>query len=261
MLLKKRMKLFFLFFSIICFSQNFDKGIVIYGQIESLGLGAKNGPEAISSLVFNKTQANYITQKDSLQILSSTISKELYENNQTGLTLINPDIYTTKRGFEVYVDLQKDSIWSSFKWKEYAFLREKRIDLQWKLFNETKKIGNFNCQKAIGTLRGREYIAWFTNEIPIPFGPWKLQGLPGLILEAYTSDEEIYFYAKKIEYPAKTQINISNIKIDESKKWLTIKEYLQWQEDNLEYAYQKGILLGVKAIKEKQENMFKEFKE
>lgn len=249
-----------LLFTTLSFAQNTTNGLVIYSQIESLGLGAKNGPEAISSLLFNQQEALYITKKDSLQNLSATLLKEFYENNQTGLTMVNPNVYTTPKGFEVYINLGKDSIWSSYKWREYAYLKEKRKDLNWKLSTETKKIGNFNCQKAIGHLRGRDYIAWFTTEIPVPFGPWKLHGLPGLILEAYTPDEEIYFYARKIEYPTKKG-KIEKITIEKGKKWLTFSEYLKWHDENLDYAYEKGILLGVNAIRGTQKGTFKEFTE
>jgi len=49
------------------------------------------------------------------------------------------------------------------------------------------------CQKAEGDFRGRHYIAWFSNKILIPDGPWKLCGLPGLILEAYDEKKTVYF--------------------------------------------------------------------
>lgn len=71
----------------------------------------------------------------------------------------------------------------------------------WKIVNETKKIDNYLCQKAIGTCKGRTYIVWFCSDIPFPFGPWKLGGLPGLIMEAEDNRKQIVFKFKKIEYP------------------------------------------------------------
>ena len=41
--------------------------------------------------------------------------------------------------------------------------------------------------------RGRDYIAWYTEEIPYPYGPYKFSGLPGLITCIYdTQREHIY---------------------------------------------------------------------
>ncbi|MFT4031194.1 MAG: GLPGLI family protein [Siphonobacter sp.] len=72
-----------------------------------------------------------------------------------------------------------------------------------------KKIGSFPTQKATARFRGRNYTAWFCSEIPISDGPWKLNGLPGLILEAYDDTGEVKFIFKDIEIPYKggTSIN------------------------------------------------------
>lgn len=76
--------------------------------------------------------------------------------------------------------------------------------LQWKIFNDRKKIWDFQCQKATCTFRGRQYEAWFTTDLPINDGPWKFQGLPGLILEVYDTNREyafVYVGHKKTNSP------------------------------------------------------------
>ena len=53
----------------------------------------------------------------------------------------------------------------------------------WQILPESKMINGYESQKARTEFAGREYVAWFTSEIPIPDGPYKFNGLPGLILE------------------------------------------------------------------------------
>lgn len=67
-------------------------------------------------------------------------------------------------------------------------------NLDWKLVNEFKKIGNANCQKAVTTKYGRNWIAFFNPKIPLNFGPYKFNNLPGLIVEVY--DEKYDFHYK-----------------------------------------------------------------
>ena len=63
----------------------------------------------------------------------------------------------------------------------------------WQIMNEHKSILGYKCQKAISKYRGRTWIVWFTPEIPISEGPWKLYGLPGLILQADDQKNEFNF--------------------------------------------------------------------
>jgi GLPGLI family protein len=55
--------------------------------------------------------------------------------------------------------------------------------ISWQIEPETRLIGNLQTQKARGSFAGRDYIAWFTRQIPLPLGPHKFNGLPGLIVE------------------------------------------------------------------------------
>lgn len=53
----------------------------------------------------------------------------------------------------------------------------------WKLIDESKTINTINCKRAEINYKGRNWIAWYSTDIPIPYGPYKFNGLPGLIIK------------------------------------------------------------------------------
>ena len=55
------------------------------------------------------------------------------------------------------------------------------------------------CHFATTSFRGRVWNVWFTEEIPVSLGPWKLGGLPGLILSAVADDDFIKFTAVSVK--------------------------------------------------------------
>ncbi|AZA83966.1 GLPGLI family protein [Chryseobacterium lactis] len=54
---------------------------------------------------------------------------------------------------------------------------------EWKIAPDKQKIGEYNAQKAVTNLGGREWIAWFSTDIPFQDGPYIFYGLPGLIIK------------------------------------------------------------------------------
>lgn len=112
--------------------------------------------------------------------------------------------------FFLITDKKKDSIKHTSNIGENKYrISEKIYPFIWETINETKKIGKFNCKKAVVFFRGRNYIAWYSQEIPVSFGPWKFSGLPGLIVEIYDQDRKFSWSLKSIKYPFKEKVNIS----------------------------------------------------
>ncbi|MDR1884013.1 MAG: GLPGLI family protein, partial [Prevotella sp.] len=53
----------------------------------------------------------------------------------------------------------------------------------WTITTDKKEVEGYPCILATTHFRGRDYEAWFTQDIPLPEGPWMFGGLPGLIME------------------------------------------------------------------------------
>jgi hypothetical protein len=87
----------------------------------------------------------------------------------------------------------------AFGGTELFSVEEKIPAIDWKILNETTEIHGLSCQKATGVYRGRNYEAWFCSQLPYNNGPWKLGGLPGLILEAYDTKKEVVFTFESFE--------------------------------------------------------------
>ena len=80
------------------------------------------------------------------------------------------------------------------------FVYEEELPVfNWQIRDEKQTILAYNCQKATMSFRGRDYIAWFATAIPIPNGPWKFGGLPGLILKVYDSKSNFIFECDGLE--------------------------------------------------------------
>ena len=61
---------------------------------------------------------------------------------------------------------------------------ESTPDIKWSLLDDTVTVNGYHCQQATATFRGVEWRVCYTEEIPSSAGPWRLRGLPGLIVKA-----------------------------------------------------------------------------
>ena len=69
---------------------------------------------------------------------------------------------------------------------------------EWTVTDVYADIAGYRCQRAECDFRGRRWEAWFTTEIPFSEGPWKLRGLPGLILYARDTTGQYGFEAVSV---------------------------------------------------------------
>jgi GLPGLI family protein len=90
--------------------------------------------------------------------------------------------------------------------KDFLMFTEYLIDgpmpaIDWKISGDTSTFGGLHCQKATGHFKGRDYVAWFCPDLPVRTGPWKLNGLPGVIVDARDTKNEVIFQFDGVEKP------------------------------------------------------------
>lgn len=197
--------------------------------------------DVLEATLFFDQQESYFIWKSFKKSNKEEFVKESKVDERNVDIVFNKTIHSDSPAIN-YKSLKKNQITTRMTWldnKTYL-VQEKLPKLKWKIENQRKKISNFNCQKAVAYFRGRTYTAWFTLEIPVSSGPWKLQGLPGMIIEAHDDKNEIWFGAKEISYPT-TYTNIDKSLL-ESQNVITIAEYAELQSNAAEQIIDKESL-------------------
>ena len=76
-------------------------------------------------------------------------------------------------------------------------------DFQWNLEAGDTLILDKPCKKATGSYAGRNYVAWYTEEVNLPYGPYIFGGLPGLIMYLHDTKYNWVFTCNGIEKATK----------------------------------------------------------
>ena len=66
--------------------------------------------------------------------------------------------------------------------------QEERRPIKWTLSDKSLTVGGYLCKTATCLFHGRKWTVQYAEDIPASAGPWKLCGLPGLIVEAVSED-------------------------------------------------------------------------
>lgn len=128
----------------------------------------------------------------------------------------------------------------------YLRLKEQLPPMDWQISEDTLSVMGYLCYKATSSFRGRDYTVFFSPEIPVNEGPWKLYGLPGAVLHAETNDGLFRFHAIGIE-----QINGVFIKypsdrnFEDAKNLKQINDYRRSQLKDVSVSYMDNGVMSI----------------
>ena len=183
---------------------------------------------------------NNISKFQSAQLYSSDSLARIYEDLSPSmmLALKYPSIveHTNYINFydAYYTDLVKNKVIYTGRIVSENFRYSEDIpDLKWELCDTTQVIMGLLSQKAKCHFRGRDYIAWFSPEVPVYLGPWKFSGLPGLILLVYDTENKFSFRATHINEASSGNISIPQYDFTD----ISRKEFLKIRRQYIEDYY------------------------
>ena len=128
---------------------------------------------------------------------------------------------------DVLTDVEKSEVVALEPIYPYRYLsKEPLAKVDWTLTEDTLTISGLPCHRATGKLYGKQWTAWYTEEMPSSAGPWKLRGLPGLIVKAEDSEGIHCFtlYGTKNEVRDISSIDNPNYQKLSRKKLLAFKK-------------------------------------
>lgn len=196
------------------FAQTADKALarVRYTHTHLRDTTAKDKPFTENMLLVIGKNASVFTSYDKLN-RDLEMQKQVQEQlkNQAGSGQMSIKLERTSAKVLTDVDYFFFANENKFYTKERLFnnylVEEDAPKINWKITKDTASFSGVKCQKATVYFKGRNWIAWYAQELPFQSGPWKLNGLPGLIIEAYDEKKEVLFQFAGIE----------NVKPDDAK--------------------------------------------
>lgn len=195
---EKLLQLFILFYSLLSYAQSYKqdslRGEFIYQLKAKFDTRTDKRYEELFSLQITDNRAFFAScvslKGDSVMATSGTRT-----NNPDGSITLGwkKGVVIPKTGLSFTI-IQSNENTQYFRSVGMSLLTYKDPVLKnWKLVDETKVINTINCKRAEITSKGRNWIAWYSPEIPLPYGPYKFSGLPGLIIKITDDKGEFDF--------------------------------------------------------------------
>ncbi|MFP5437266.1 MAG: GLPGLI family protein [Bacteroidia bacterium] len=231
------MKIFFItvlyISSFVCFSQQKNVSVEV-GYLEFMNVTFLNTyGRAYATLSANNTTSVYKAY------VTEVLEGESFDRNDSRLSDVSKmEFYDNYLKTDL---LNKKLLFFETLINNKVLVEDIYPNLKWQITQESKIVGSYNCIKATVSYRGRDWTAWFAPEIPLAVGPWKLHGLPGLILEAYDATNECTYKAVNIAFKDNNLLHNDFTKLvkTKNKKPMTYRQFLQDRREALDNIYKK----------------------
>lgn len=149
----------------------------------------------------------------------NTFKRICYEKKQSDMIpRVDGSFYITKSKHDNRMLTYDIASATKFKWEEPI------PQIEWITTDSTMNIAGYECFMATADYHGRKWTAWFSPEIPVSDGPWKLCGLPGIILRAECAGGQYRFIADGIK-----QRNNPEYCVYGEKNWESIRREEFWR--------------------------------
>ena len=200
-----------LFVAIVAMAQNKAEIIVSYHECRLIKSGKMSTTEM--SLLASVAEAKYYNE---ITLWIDSL-KSTPEGKAKYMDILKKSCMTVEPDGSVSFDLSKGQTKKSYTYvftnpseetltfyshfgEDLGYYTEPLAEMEWTMVEDsTANVLGYECIMAESDYHGRHWKAWFAPEIPMSFGPWKLHGLPSLILKA-EADGGFSFMATGLEH-------------------------------------------------------------
>ncbi len=176
-------------------------------------------------LLLGRTISKFV---NSAYYISDTTTRKFTTEKQIIDYMSNPQRQPVAFTYQIFKNYPEGKITFTDVIPSDTYKYEEDLNLfEWNITSDTGTFCNYKAQKATCEFGGRSWIAWFSPDIPYSDGPYKFNGLPGLIVKVYDTRNHYVFELISIGKPEKSLM----IDIEDKDYIVTTKqEFFQAQD-------------------------------
>jgi GLPGLI family protein len=178
------------------------------------------------ALFFLQDSALYFTELKNLD-MATTINQVMKSTNGVKSSTLSM--------YRIYKNFPGKGLMTFNAFDDKYYKVEQPMKMKWKLVTQKDTvIFGYSCQMARISYAGRDWVAWYSPQIPVADGPYKFNGLPGLILNISDTRNQHCFTLNAIKKVTYDQLILKSTRISVD---ITAEEYIKAKRNDLMRLY------------------------